>query len=178
MNSKTTGNLEKAVSYHRRMNFVAVAVVIAIVTAILLPGTEWASSGDIPMAIRVRVIDADTLVPIPNATVTLFRGPHSSAKVNLAALTTTASELKSNGKSDMPPSQTNSDGVCNIDAVIRTGASHSHPEPRAHTDWYWLLVEASGYETTATPLSREPTPLNSLSEHQRLDLGFELSRPR
>jgi Tfp pilus assembly protein FimT len=54
------------------IELLAVVAIIAVLIAVIVPATQWASSGSMHLPVNVLVFDADQNLPIANASVTIF----------------------------------------------------------------------------------------------------------
>ena len=150
------------------LEWLIIAVIIAILVALVLPDSEWASSGTIVVPVHVVVFDGGTALPIADAVVGIVRAPPASGDFALDEYREPFSSAWSAMAKGEFGSRTGADGSVTIEFEFPTGASHVNPEPRARTRWYWLLVSSDGYGAAVVPLRYESISTKSLREQRIL----------
>lgn len=152
------------------------ALIAVAVAALLLPGPKWASSGEIRIPVRVVVFDAETLSPIADAMVAIVRVPPAPGEFEPKAYADQFSATWSAFDRGEIRTRTLADGSVAIPTDFGTGASHTNPEPRAHTRWHWVLVAVNGYGRVAIPLRYESMSTAQLRRDGLLTAAVGLSR--
>lgn len=150
------------------LEWLVIAVIIAILVALVLPDSEWAASGSIVVPVHVVVFDGKTTLPIANAVVGIVRAPPASGDFALDEYREPFSSAWSAMAKGEFGSRTGADGSVTIEFEFPTGASHVNPEPRAHTRWFWLLVSSKEYGAAVVPLRYESIATKSLREQKIL----------
>ncbi len=156
-------------SYFRRPTIIESLLVIAIIlllTAALLPGLKWASSGEIRFPVRVLVFDAIRGMPIANADVKFFRAPPLTDSKSLEAYRDRFDPKTRNSSGDR--SVTDADGAVVIDFKFTTGANHERPTPHAHVRYAWVHVQAEGFGGVVVPVRQDSMSTASLREQKEL----------
>lgn len=156
------------------IQWLVVAAVAAIMVAMFVPGTKWASSGAVTIPVDVLVFDPQAAAPIEGALVAIVWAPPATGEFEVAKYQSDLSE----GFSAIEEigSRTNREGVATIPHEFRTGANHERPASYAHTRWYWLLVAAEGYGSVAVPLRYESMVTKELKTQGRLPAYVGLTR--
>lgn len=152
------------------------AVIAVFLIALLIPGEKWASDGTIEVTVHVVVFDLETNEPVENASVAIVRTPPNSSDSASGDSNELIAETWNNLRSGNIGVNTDSSGSVLINQQFRTGATHIHPEPRAHTRWYWVLVSAEDYGGTAIPLRYDAVTLESLREQAALPVYVGLAQ--
>lgn len=154
-----------------------VLVLIALaLAALLVPSPQWAASGTMRVPVRVVVFDAETGAPIAGALVAIVRAP----PVTREFAPTESTELFSAWWLAFDRGQilmrTLADGAVTIPTEFTTGFSDKNPEPRAHTRWQWVLVQADGYGRVAAPLRHESMTTESVRREGTLTTAVGMGR--
>lgn len=150
------------------LEWLVIAAIIAILVALLLPAREWASSGTIVVPVHVVVFDGETMLPITDAVVGIFRAGPATEDFSRDVYRETFSSAWSTMAKGEFGSRTGADGSVTIEFEFPTGASHVNPEARAHTRWYWLLVSSKEYGAAVMPLRYESITTKSLRQQKIL----------
>ena len=150
------------------LEWLVIAVIIAILVALVLPDSEWASSGTIVVPVHVVVFDGGTALPIKDAVVGIVRAPPATGDFAHDEYREAFSSAWSAMAKGEFGSRTGADGSVTIEFEFPTGASHVNPEPRAHTRWFWLLVSSKKYRAVVVPLRYESISTKSLREQRIL----------
>jgi hypothetical protein len=158
------------------LEWLIIAVIIAIIVLLLLPASEWASSGTINVPVHVVVFDGETASPISDAVVAIIWAPPATGDFALERYHEYFSAAWKSMAAGKMGVSTGPDGSITIDFEFRTGASHVNPEPRAHTRWYWLLVSAEDYGAVAVPLRYDSMTTKSLRQQKSLPAYVGLVR--
>ena len=151
------------------IEWLAIAAVLALLAALLVPETQWASSGSLKLPVRVVVKEATSGRPIPDAAVGLIRrfdDTATSAPDDLFPLTR-----------DVHRAVTGPDGVALIEYEFRTGASHRSPVPKSHLRREWAVVLSPGYEAVAVPVGHDAVPTKDLRDQKVLTIPVSLMKP-
>jgi hypothetical protein len=161
----------------RRPTLVEALVLIAIVAilvALIVPGTHWAASGSIRLPVRVVVFDAARGEPISDAHVAIFYAP---PLLDLKSLETERDLYDSKTRvRDGNSSTTDANGTAVIEYEFRTGANHERPEMHAHVRWAWVHVHAGGYGGVVVPVRNESLPTKTLRDQKELLVPVGLMR--
>jgi hypothetical protein len=147
------------------VEWLAVAAIVAVLIAVLMPSTRWAASGSIRLPIRVVVFDAARQRPIEGAEVSIFRSIAARDSQSFPPLDAEAPSLIRN---DGHRSVTGRDGAAVIDHEFPTSASDRFPTTKAHLAWEWVLVSSKGHGTVLTPLRYESIPTKTLRDQKEL----------
>jgi hypothetical protein len=152
------------------IEWLVVFAIIAVLIALLLPGPQWISDGDITIPVHVRVFDPSSGKPIPNAQVGIlrYRTIFSSSDIepleeNLAHVTKTP---------------TNDAGSVSINQMFYTNASDRNPVTRAHLGGVWIIVEADGYDRAFVPVRNESLPTAELRKRGEILVPVALLRAK
>ncbi|GAB5445111.1 MAG: hypothetical protein Fues2KO_54600 [Fuerstiella sp.] len=158
------------------VEWLAIAAVFAILVAILISETKWASSGSVIIPVDVEVFDAYSATPIEGAFVAIVWAPPATSEFELHEYR----DKLSNGFSAINETgvQTNVAGRATIDQQFRTGANHKMPIAHVHTRWYWVLVSAADYGSVSVPLRYESMTSKDLKAMGRLPAYVGLTRLR
>jgi hypothetical protein len=156
------------------VEWLAITAVFAILVAILISETKWASSGSLMIPVDVEVFDADSATPIEGAFVAIVWAPPATSEFERHQYR----DQLSNGFSSIKETgvQTDVAGRATIDQKFRTGANHDRPIAQAHTRWYWVLVSAADYGSVAVPLRYESMTSKDLKAVGRLPAYLGLTR--
>jgi len=160
----------------RRLTVVEWLVILAIVsvlTALIVPETQWASDGRIEFPVRVVVFDAEKAQPISGAEVALT---HLSPVTEVDKI---PNPVPRNFLNDLPEDRrhrTGDDGSVTINYNFNTGASNRSPRPRAHLRWEWVIVRAKGYGTVVIPVRHDSMETKALRELGELIVPVGLMR--
>jgi hypothetical protein len=143
------------------IDLLIVVAIIAVAAAFLLPAVKWASSGSLVVPVQVTVFDVLTAQPIEGASIAIVRGVSTHAEFTLEEYSEylrwgADPEFSGMSHRHVPRGGSGTNGIATIPVEFNTGASHNHPEARAHTNWYWLIVQAPGYSGVAVPLTDRP----------------------
>lgn len=149
-----------------------VIAIIGVLVALLLPATQWASSGSIRFPVRVLVFDAIHGKPIANAHVGIFwAAPFSDLKSLKEE--TDKYDPKTHVR-DEDRGTTAADGDVVINYEFRTGANHERPTPHAHLRWAWVHVDAEGYGNIVVPVRYESQPIATLRTQKEIVVSVGL----
>lgn len=151
------------------------ATVVAILVALILPGVEWAASGEIDVPVRVVVFDALKTLPIEDARIDIVRALPADADFDVSELHNSIAARLAELESGDAIAKTDSKGSATIVSNFTTGASHTRPKAHAHMNWYWVLVSAKGYGSVAVPLRYESIPTEQLREQEFLPVSVGLA---
>jgi hypothetical protein len=150
------------------LEWLVIAVIIAILVALVVPDVEWASSGTIVVPVHVVVFDGKTMLPLADAVVGIVWAPPASGDSTLDKYREPFSSAWIAMARGEFGSRTGADGSVTIEFEFPTGASHVNPESRAHTRWYWLLVSSKENGAAVVPLRYESISTKSLREQRML----------
>lgn len=138
--------------------------IVAVLVALIVPATKWASSGSLRFPVRVIVFDARQSTPIANADVAIFRAPPLPHPNALAENRGRFDPEESALRSDIRRGSTGADGAAVVEYEFRTGATHERPTPYAPLRWVWVAVRAEGYGAVVVPVRHEPQPVETLRD--------------
>jgi hypothetical protein len=158
------------------LEWVVIATIVLLLIALLIPATQWASSGDIELPVRVLVFDAQLAMPITGARVGILRGPPWIDDEFSVHYRKYFAPGIFDGilKTDQGVTDTNGQVVVNY--KFRTGASHKRPIPHAHTSWVWAAVQADGFGGAVVQVRQESVPTSQLREQKELRVPIGLIR--
>lgn len=157
------------------IDWIVLVVICAVILALIIPKTKWASSGSLQVPVKIMVFDLSTGSPIPHAQVTLFRAPpvhglqaflEDHDRYRPAHYKGFVHELQ-RGETDLQGSAT-------IGYEFRTGANYENPAPRAHTNWVWVEVRAAGYGVVVVPIRHESLATSGIKERGELAVPIGL----
>jgi hypothetical protein len=156
----------------------ALVAFLAVLVALILPATKWASSGDIRFPVRVFVFDATRGVPIANARVAIFWAPLLSGVETLQENREFFRSVDLDQIRDDVGGVTKSDGTVVIDYKFRTGANHERPITYAHLRGTWVRVQVEGYGGVVVPVRYDSLPTATLREQKELVVPVGLTHER
>ncbi len=159
------------------------ALVIIIFTAffvaLIVPGTQWASSGSIRYPVRVFVFDVEQRLPIGGANVAIFRASPTVSPESLADPDQGLRQYRADNSGPfhyVARGTTGAEGTCVIEYEFRTGANHQRPTRHAHTNYAWIEVKAEEYGTVVVPVRHASMPTKVLREQAELFVPIGLAR--
>ena len=161
-----------------RVEWLIVIAILVILLALVVPSAKWASSGTIEIPVHVVVFDASDATPIANALVAIVRAPPGSGEYSLDEYRDRLSPDLLVMRDGIDHHETGTDGAATIECRFPTGASHLHPEARAHIHWYWVMVSAEGFGAVVTPLRYNSRTTMSLREQSEIPFVVGLTAPK
>ncbi len=156
-----------------RIEWLALVAVVAVLTALVIPETRWASSGSLRLPVHVTVFDAAEGRLIPRADVSIF---HASPAADRSEIPGPVSEDFVMSSTQNGRGITGDDGTAVIDYEFRTGASNASPAPKAHLRWEWVMVSADGYEAAVVPVRYNSVPTQTLRSEKQLSVLIGLMK--
>lgn len=148
---------------------------IAILAALLIPPTKWASSGELKVPVHVLIFDAATQQPLPEATVILFRSSPWYDDEDF---------LKSLGDhSPKDPEEpfwapvrgiTDARGQVIIPFGFKTGANYERPEPYARPNYVWTRIAAKDYGGAIVQVWPHSVATKELKQQKQIRLAVGL----
>lgn len=145
----------------RLINIAIVCCLASIVVALLLPETQWASTGQINATIQVIVTDVKTQTFVENASVEIIKTSWLSEDYDAKSVASTMQTPQTN---QAQTHKTDENGQVLLTQTFSTGASHRNPLSRADTSRYSALVSHQSYGCVAIPLRYSPTPTEQLKQ--------------
>lgn len=158
------------------VEWLVIAAIIAILAALFVPGSQWASSGDVEVPVQVTVFDATTGKRIPGARVAIMRGLPAAMSNDFSTrfpdrVVSSWRDLNSRESGET----TDALGTALILQRFTTGASHTRPEAHAHVNNCWVLISTDLHGSIAVPLRHESMPIKMLREMEALPVAIGLS---
>jgi hypothetical protein len=145
-----------------------VTAIVAVAIALIVPGVQWAASGDIRFPVRVLVFDAVHGKPIADAHVAIFRALPLLSSKSLEEDGALYDPRKLDQISRVDRGATGADGTVIINIEFHTGANHERPTMYAHLRGTWVHVQAEGFGEVVVPIRHESLPTATLRKLKEL----------
>jgi hypothetical protein len=157
------------------VEWLVILAIVAVLTALIVPETQWASDGILEFPVRVIVFDAEKAQPISGAEVALT---HLSPVTEVDTIPDPVPKTLLDELSDEHQHRTGDDGSVTISYNFHTGASNRSPRPKAFLRWEWVIVRAQGYGTVVLPVRHDSMETKTLRELRELIVPVGLIRER